>query len=172
MSKDGKIEWNVPAGNWTILRIGYACSGRCNHPASNGGRGFEVDKLSAKAMDIHFEALIGRLCRHLGVSAATDNSTGFNAAHIDSYEVNCQNWTQGLDKTFEKRMGYSITPYLPVFADRSPHLHNVEALVQRRQTASVRAYRPRRNPLRRNRKMTRQEKYSTLRYSNLNRFLV
>ena len=118
MSKDGKIEWDVPAGNWTILRIGYACNGRCNHPASNGGRGFEVDKLSAKAMDIHFEALIGRLCRHLGVSAATDNSTGFNAAHIDSYEVNCQNWTQGLDKTFEKRMGYSITPYLPVFAGR------------------------------------------------------
>ena len=118
MSKDGKLEWDVPAGNWTILRIGYACNGRCNHPASNGGRGFEVDKLSAKAMDIHFEALIGRLCRHLGVSAATDNSTGFNAAHIDSYEVDCQNWTQGLDKTFEKRMGYSITPYLPVFAGR------------------------------------------------------
>ena len=118
MSKDGKIEWDVPAGNWTILRIGYACNGRRNHPASNGGCGFEVDKLSAEAMDVHFEALIGRLCRHLGVSAATDNSTGFNAAHIDSYEVNCQNWTQGLDKTFEKRMGYSITPYLPVFAGR------------------------------------------------------
>ena len=118
MSKDGKLEWDVPAGNWTILRIGYACNGRRNHPASNGGCGFEVDKLSAEAMDVHFEALIGRLCRHLGVSAATDNSTGFNAAHIDSYEVNCQNWTQGLDKTFEKRMGYSITPYLPVFAGR------------------------------------------------------
>ena len=118
MSKDGKIEWDVPAGNWTILRIGYACNGRRNHPASNGGCGFEVDKLSAEAMDVHFEALIGRLCRHLGVSAATDNSTGFNAAHIDSYEVGCQNWTQGLDKTFEKRMGYSITPYLPVFAGR------------------------------------------------------
>ena len=118
MSKDGKLEWDVPAGNWTILRIGYACNGRRNHPASNGGCGFEVDKLSAEAMDVHFEALIGRLCRHLGVSAATDNSTGFNAAHIDSYEVNCQNWTQGLDKTFAKRMGYSITPYLPVFAGR------------------------------------------------------
>ena len=118
MSKDGKLEWDVPAGNWTILRIGYACNGRRNHPASNGGCGFEVDKLSAEAMDVHFEALIGRLCRHLGVSAATDNLTGFNAAHIDSYEVNCQNWTQGLDKTFEKRMGYPITPYLPVFAGR------------------------------------------------------
>ena len=118
MSPDGKLEWNVPAGNWTILRIGYACNGRRNHPASNGGCGLEVDKLSAAAMDVHFEGLIGPLCRHLGVSAATDNSTGFTAAHIDSYEVGCQNWTQGLDKTFEKRMGYSIRPYLPVFAGR------------------------------------------------------
>ena len=116
MSPDGKLEWDVPAGNWTILRIGYACNGRRNHPASNGGCGLEVDKLSAAAMDVHFEGLIGPLCRHLGVSAATDNSVGFTAAHIDSYEVGCQNWTQGLDKTFEKRMGYSIRPYLPVFA--------------------------------------------------------
>ena len=118
MSPDGRLEWDVPAGDWTILRIGYVCNGRRNHPASNGGCGFEVDKLSAAAMDIHFEALVGRLCRHLDVSASTDNSTGFNAAHIDSYEVNCQNWTQDLDKTFEKRRGYSITPYLPVFARR------------------------------------------------------
>ena len=118
MSPDGKLEWDVPAGNWTILRIGYACNGRRNHPASNGGCGLEVDKLSAAAMDVHFEGLIGPLCRHLGVSAATDNSVGFTAAHIDSYEVGCQNWTQGLDKTFEQRMGYSIRPYLPVFAGR------------------------------------------------------
>ncbi len=118
MSSDGKLEWDVPAGNWTILRIGYACNGRRNHPASNGGCGLEVDKLSAAAMDVHFEGLIGPLCRRLGVSAATDNSVGFTAAHIDSYEVGCQNWTQGLDKTFEQRMGYSIRPYLPVFAGR------------------------------------------------------
>ena len=118
MSPDGKLEWDVPAGNWTILRIGYACNGRRNHPASNGGCGLEVDKLSAAAMDVHFEGLIGPLCRRLGVSAATDNSVGFTAAHIDSYEVGCQNWTQGLDKTFEQRMGYSIRPYLPVLAGR------------------------------------------------------
>ena len=117
-SSDGKLEWDVPAGNWTILRIGYACNGRRNHPASNGGCGLEVDKLSAAAMDVHFEGLIGPLCRRLGVSAATDNSVGFTAAHIDSYEVGCQNWTQGLDKTFEQRMGYSIRPYLPVLAGR------------------------------------------------------
>ncbi len=115
---DGRLEWDVPAGDWTILRIGYVCSGRCNHPASETGRGLEVDKLSANAMDFHFSQYVSRLCKALGISAATDNTTGFNNILVDSYEVGCQNWTQGLDATFERRMGYSLRPYLPVFAGR------------------------------------------------------
>jgi hypothetical protein len=117
-SKDGKLVWNVPAGDWTILRIGYVCNGRCNHPASQKGRGLEVDKLSASAMDFHFSQYVSRLCKTLGVSSASDNSTGFNNILVDSYEVGCQNWTQGLDAIFEKRKGYSLKKYLPVFAGR------------------------------------------------------
>ena len=118
MSKDGSLEWDVPQGDWTILRIGYICNGRCNHPASEKGRGLEVDKLSASAMDYHFEQYVTRLCKSLGIDGTTDNRTGFNNILVDSYEVDCQNWTQGLDATFEKRMGYSIRPYLPVCAGR------------------------------------------------------
>ena len=118
MAKDGSFEWDVPEGDWTILRIGYICNGRCNHPASEKGRGLEVDKLSASAMDYHFDQYVTRLCRDLGITAQTDNSTGFNNILVDSYEVGCQNWTQGLDAEFERRMGYSPCPYLPVFAGR------------------------------------------------------
>lgn len=118
MSRDGYIEWDVPQGDWTILRIGYVCNGRCNHPASEKGRGLEVDKLSASAMDYHFGQYVARLCRTLGIDATTDNRTGFNNILVDSYEVDCQNWTQGLDAAFEKRMGYSLRPYLPIFAGR------------------------------------------------------
>ena len=118
MSADGTLDWDVPEGDWTILRMGYICNGRCNHPASEKGRGLEVDKLSAKAMDYHFDQYVTRLCNTLGISAETDNSTGFNNILVDSYEVGCQNWTQELDKTFESRMGYSLKPYLPVFAGR------------------------------------------------------
>ena len=56
MAKDGSLTWDVPAGDWTIVRLGYAANGRCNHPASDHGRGPEVDKLSKKAMDFHFDA--------------------------------------------------------------------------------------------------------------------
>lgn len=118
IAADGTLQWNVPAGEWTILRIGYICNGRCNHPASEKGRGLEVDKLSASAMDWHFSQYVERLCKTLGISAGNDNATGFNNILVDSYEVGCQNWTQGLEKIFEKRLGYSLKPYLPAFAGR------------------------------------------------------
>ncbi|MBP5228303.1 MAG: hypothetical protein J6336_13055 [Kiritimatiellae bacterium] len=118
MQPDGSLNWNVPAGEWTILRIGYRCNGQCNGPASDFGRGLEVDKLSAPAMDYHFEQYVSRLCRDLGVSSATDNTLGFNNILVDSYEVQCQNWTQGFDRAFERRFGYPLLKYLPVFAGR------------------------------------------------------
>ena len=59
-----------------------------------------------------------RLCKTLGIEPGKVGETGFNNILVDSYEVGSQNWTQGFDKTFEKRMGYSLTRYLPVFAGR------------------------------------------------------
>ena len=117
LASDGTLAWDVPAGDWTILRIGYICNGRCNHPASDHGKGLEVDKLSASAMDYHFDQYVARLCKHLGPLAGNVES-GFNNILVDSYEVGSQNWTQGLTQTFEKRMGYSLVPYLPVFTGR------------------------------------------------------
>ena len=115
MTPDGALEWDAPAGDWTIFRIGYICNGRNNHPASQFGKGLEVDKLSASAMDFHFAQYVERICKHLGPLAG-DVESGFNNILVDSYEVGTQNWTQGFDKTFEKRAGYSITPWLPVLA--------------------------------------------------------
>ena len=118
MKSDGSLEWDVPDGEWTILRVGAICNGRRNHPASETGVGLEVDKFSAKAIDIHFNSYIAKVCEELGVSKNSDNRTGFNNVLVDSYEVRCQNWTPGLDDIFRERMGYSLIPYLPVFAGR------------------------------------------------------
>ncbi len=117
MSSDGLLEWNVPEGDWTILRIAHVCNGKRNHPASEHGEGLEVDKLSAAAMDYHFEQYVARLCEYLGPLAGAVKS-GFNNILVDSYEVGSQNWTQGFEKAFKSRMGYSILPYLPVFTGR------------------------------------------------------
>lgn len=115
--KGDSLDWEVPEGEWTILRIGHVCNGRHNHPASDHGRGLEVDKLSASAMDFHFEQYVARLCRTLGPLAGKVES-GFNNILVDSYEVGSQNWTQGLEREFQKRRGYDLIPYLPVFSGR------------------------------------------------------
>ncbi len=115
LAADGTFTWDAPAGDWTILRIGYLCDGRKNHPASDHGVGLEVDKLSAEALDYHFEQYVGRLCRTLGPLAGAVAS-GFNNILVDSYEVGTQNWTQKMEEEFLRRRGYSIRPCLPAFA--------------------------------------------------------
>ena len=112
---NGTLAWDVPDGEWTVLRIGFICNGRKNHPASDHGVGLEVDKLSAAAMDHHFEQYVARLCRTLGPLAGKVKS-GFNNILVDSYEVGSQNWTQGLENEFRRRRGYDLLPYLPTFA--------------------------------------------------------
>ena len=115
LTPDGTLSWRVPPGNWTILRIGHACNGQKNHPASWNGVGLEVDKLSAEAMDWHFSQYIDRVRNLLG-DLAGDVPSGMNGVLVDSYEVGSQNWTHGFEKTFEARMGYSPIPFLPAFS--------------------------------------------------------
>ena len=48
---DGRLVWDVPAGDWTVLRVGHACNGCQNHPAPPEGTGLECDKLSREAAE-------------------------------------------------------------------------------------------------------------------------
>ncbi len=114
MQKDGSFAWDIPAGDWSIVRLGYAANGRCNHPASERGIGLEVDKLSARALDFHFDAYVAKLCDFLGPLAG-DVAHGLNSILVDSYEVGSQNWTQGFEREFARRHGYAMAPYYPVF---------------------------------------------------------
>ncbi len=116
MNADGILEWDVPEGDWTILRVGHICTGTRNHPASETGCGLEVDKLSAEAMDHHFKNYVEKV--YEGIKGGQCGKSGIMNIHVDSWEVGYQNWTQGFDRMFEKRFGYSIRPWLPVFAGR------------------------------------------------------
>ena len=117
LSPDGTLSWDAPAGDWTVMRFAYICNGRCNLPASRHGEGLEVDKLSASAMDYHFDQYVARISRHLGPLAG-DVESGFNNILVDSWEVGMQNWTQGFAQTFERRTGYPILKWLPVLSGR------------------------------------------------------
>ena len=106
----GRLDWDVPAGKWTLLRLGHTPTGKDNHPAPEPGRGLECDKLSRKAAEVMFNGLMGNLVtdskRLVGKSLV--------ATHIDSWEVGSQNWTPLFRKEFQKRRGYDLLPFLPV----------------------------------------------------------
>lgn len=100
----------VPAGNWTVLRVGFAANGRRNRPATARGAGLECDKLSARAVDVHFDAYVGKVLKALAGVKSFDNVL------LDSYEVQGQNWTDGFEREFAARKGYDIVPWLPAVA--------------------------------------------------------
>ena len=110
MDKQGVLAWNAPEGNWTVLRIGYTSTGTKNHPASEGGHGLECDKLHPSGVEAAFDGMLKRLVdvssEHVGRS--------FSHAHIDSWEVGIQNWTEGMAETFRDRNGYDLKTFYPL----------------------------------------------------------
>ncbi|MDR1102438.1 MAG: hypothetical protein LBL42_01655 [Tannerella sp.] len=117
-ASDGKTAaWEAPEGDWTILRTGYTTTGRKNHPARAEGAGLECDKLSREAIKAHWDGHMGLILAAIGKTTGPDQP-GLNNVLIDSYEVGAQNWTQGFEKEFQARCGYSILRFLPVFTGR------------------------------------------------------
>lgn len=114
LDKDGNLQWEVPQGNWTILRVGYQPTGRSNHPAPKGGKGLEVDKMSAAAVDIHWKESVLKML----MAGEEGGKSTLTSVTIDSYEAGHQNWTKGFEKEFKKMSGYDILYYLPAIAGK------------------------------------------------------
>jgi hypothetical protein len=114
LETDGRLTWDIPEGEWSILRIGYTPTGKDNHPAPPEGRGLECDKLSREALDAHWGGMMATILRDLGPLAGRS----LNNALIDSYEVGSQNWTPKFREEFRRRRGYDLLPFLPVITGR------------------------------------------------------
>ncbi len=114
LAAGGRLEWDVPAGDWTIVRFGHTPTGKDNHPSPESGRGLECDKLSRQAMDVHWAGMMGPVIADLGPLAGRV----LNNALIDSYEVGPQNWTARFRDEFRARRGYDLLPWLPTLTGR------------------------------------------------------
>ncbi len=112
--RGGRLAWDVPPGDWTVLRMGHTSTGKDNHPAPASGRGLECDKLSPAAADAMFAGLMAKLAADVGPLAGKT----LVATHIDSWEVHSQNWTPLLRQEFQKRRGYDPYRFLPVVTGR------------------------------------------------------
>ena len=116
MDATGKLTYDFPAGNWTVLRFGHTTTGKDNHPSPESGRGLECDKFSKKAANVMFNGVIGRLAREN--KALTGQDKALVSTHIDSWEVGSQNWTPLMREEFRKRRGYDLWKFLPAFTGR------------------------------------------------------
>ncbi|MDR1339694.1 MAG: glycoside hydrolase family 2, partial [Prevotellaceae bacterium] len=111
LAADGTLVWDVPAGDWVILRTGMMPTGMQNAPAPEGGAGPEIDKLSYRLTQYHFDAYLGEILRR--IPAADRRSWKLNI--MDSYEKGGQNFTDNFIEIFRQRYGYDPVPYLPAY---------------------------------------------------------
>jgi hypothetical protein len=111
---NGKVAWNVPDGEWTLIRMGHTPTGAENSPSPDAGRGPEVDKMSRTAMDHFWDGMMASVLKDNGKI----EKYGLNNALIDSYEVGSQNWTPKFREEFMKRRGYDPMPFLPAITGR------------------------------------------------------
>ncbi len=112
MDTAGHLNWQAPAGNWTILRIGHTSTGHTN-ATGGGGIGLECDKFNPEAIQLQFNSWFGEAAKQIGPELTNKVLKVF---HVDSWECGSQNWSPVFREEFKKRRGYDLINYLPAMA--------------------------------------------------------
>jgi hypothetical protein len=115
MDITGRKTWSVPAGRWTILRLGHTPTGVHIAPAPLGGDGLECDKLSCEVADFHYDKCVTPVLREFGPELTKQTVAYY---HVDSYEAGWQNWSAKFPQEFHARRGYDLLKYLPAVTGR------------------------------------------------------
>jgi len=111
MAPDGTLNWDVPEGDWVIVRTGMTPTGTQNSPAAPEATGYEADKMSKVHAEMHFYAHMGEVLRRIPEA----DRKSFKVVVQDSYETGGQNFTDGFLEEFAAEYGYDPLPYLPVY---------------------------------------------------------
>lgn len=116
MKPDGSLDWEIPEGDWTLMRFVSRATGATTRPAPTPGHGFEVDRFSSKAFRYHFDQFHQKLLEKIGKRR---EGRGLTTLHLDSWESSSQNWTPNFRKEFKSRRGYDPQPYFPAYAGQA-----------------------------------------------------
>jgi len=111
--QNGKLEWNAPKGNWTIIRYGYTCTGARTSTNSDGWEGLSVDHLSPKAFELFSKTVIIPL-----IETAQSVGKSVKFLQTDSWEMDLVSWTDRFPEEFLKFRGYDLQKYMPALAGR------------------------------------------------------
>ena len=109
VNKEGKLNWQAPAGNWTLYAVFQGFHGKMVERAGPGGEGDVIDHFSAKAIKNYLSAFDKAFVK-------TDVSS-MRAFFNDSYEVDDArgqaDWTEALLDEFKTRRGYDLRNHMP-----------------------------------------------------------
>ncbi len=114
ISEDGLLEWNAPAGKWTVLRIGYTPTNAHVATSSDNWKGHVIDYLSKDVFDRYWYRTVDPLLQKAGPLAGTV----LKQLETDSWECGGMNWSPGFDEDFKQYCGYDIVKYLPIVAGK------------------------------------------------------
>lgn len=107
----GNINWDVPAGNYVIMRFGYSGTGIEVSTHSPGGGGLAIDYMSKEAMDVQYANVVTALIKD-------HKNKSLKYLHDDSWELGASNWTPVFTSAFKELNGYDIIKYLPVLTGK------------------------------------------------------
>nr|WP_295922325.1 glycosyl hydrolase [uncultured Dyadobacter sp.] len=112
--KSGKLSWKAPAGEWTILRMGFTPTDAEVSTSSGKWQGHVIDYLSDKHFNRYWDTHVEPLLKAIGPMAGKT----LRYLQTDSFEAGGLNWTDGFEKEFIRLRGYDPVPYLPVLAGK------------------------------------------------------
>ena len=114
MQPDGRLSWQVPEGEWELLRFGYTASAARVSTSSQPWQGLALDYLDRGAFESYWRQVVAPLISDAGPLAGRT----LKYLVTDSWELGGANWTANFREEFRRRRGYDLLPYLPVFAGR------------------------------------------------------
>lgn len=103
-----RLVWEAPEGEWTVIRLAAVLTGAKSKHGRDNLLGYECDKLSVDAANLHWDSYAGVISDSLG--------TLVQGITMDSHEGGSQNWTPRMREEFRERRGYDLSPWLPVLA--------------------------------------------------------
>jgi len=99
LSPDGTLQWDVPAGDWQILRFGCTVGDHSRvSTSSEGWGGYALDVLDEGAFKRYWDAVVAPLIDDAGPLAGRT----LKYLHTDSWEVEAINWTPTLREEFRR----------------------------------------------------------------------
>lgn len=124
LQPDGTLQWDAPAGDWVVARIGYTESGETTSaPTAFGTKGpnWEANKYSAKAAEAFLSGFLDKLLDDSRAKPFLGST--LVGVQLDSWECSYHLWSDAVADAWKERMPYGLDRWMPAllgFAVDSP----------------------------------------------------